>query len=139
MFNANRAVFWRVIGAVFMELFHSGFKIGTHSLLFCSECFDVLIKDGEWNFDRDVTNNSHGNSLMPCKIASVAEYNSCVSLLLTFSADYADDMKQKKEEITKEQETAKKIIDEFVKEIEVSCPGRYRGSKIISRKIYNSG
>ena len=28
---------------------------------------------------------------------------------------------QKKEEITKEQETAKKIIDEFVEEIEVSC------------------
>ena len=49
--------FGELIGAVFMELFHSGFKIGTHSLLFCSECFDVLIRDGEWNFDRDVTNN----------------------------------------------------------------------------------
>ena len=61
---------------------------------------------------------------MPCKIESVVEYNSCVSLLLTFSADYAYNIKQKKEEITKEQETAKKIIDEFVKEIEVSCPGR---------------
>lgn len=36
------------------------FKIGTHSHLFCSECFDVLIRDGEWDFDRDVTNKSHG-------------------------------------------------------------------------------
>ena len=75
---------------------------------------------------------------MPCKIASVVEYNSCVSLLLTFSSDYADNIMQKKEEITKEQETGKKIIDELVKEIEVSCAGRW-GSKIISRKIYNSG
>ena len=116
--------FGEFIGAVFMELFHLSFKIGTHSHLFCSECFDVLMRDGEWDFDRDVTNKSHGNSLMPCKIASVVEYNSCVSLLLTFSADYADNIKQKKEKITKEQETAKKIIDEFVKEIEVSCPGR---------------
>ena len=109
------------IGAVFMELFHVSFKIETHSHLFCSECFDVLIRDGEWDFDRDVTNKSHGNSLMPCKIASVVEYNSCVSLLLTFSSDYADNIMQKKEEITKEQETAKKIIDEFVKKIEVRC------------------
>ena len=31
---------------------------------------------------------------------------------------------QKKEEITKEQETAKKIIDGFAKGIEVSCAGR---------------
>ena len=78
------------IGAVFMELFHVSFKIGTHSHLFCSECFDVLIRDGEWDLDRDVTNKSHDNSLMPSKIANVVEYNSCVSLLLTFSADYAD-------------------------------------------------
>ena len=41
-----------------------------------------------------------------------------------FSAEYADNIMQKKEEITKEQETAKKIIDEFLKEIEVSCSGR---------------
>ena len=40
---------------------------------------------------------------MLCKIANVVECNSCVSLLLTFSADYADNIKQKKEEITKEQ------------------------------------
>ena len=116
--------FVEFIGAVFMELFHVSFKKGTQTHLFCSECFDVLIRDGEWDFDRDVTNKSHGNSLMPCKIASVVEYNSCVSLLLTFSADYADNIMQKKEEITKEQETAKKIIDEFVKEIEVHCAGR---------------
>ena len=113
MFNANRAVFWRVYRCCFLELFHVSFKIGTRSHLFCSECFH-----------RDVTNKSHGNSLMPCKSASVVEYNSCVSLLLTLSADYADNIKQKKEEITKEQETAKKMIDEFVKEIEVSCAGR---------------
>lgn len=112
------------IGAVFMELFHVSFKKGTQTHLFCSECFDVLIRDGEWDFDRDVTNKSHGNSLMPCKIATVVAYNSCVSLLLTFSAVYADNIKQKKEDIRKEQETAKKIIDEFVKEIEVHCAGR---------------
>lgn len=87
-----------------MELFLTSFKIGTHSHLFCSECFNVLIRDGEWDF--------------------VVEYYSCVSLLLTFSADYADNIRQKKEEITKEQETAKKVIDEFLKEIEVSCAGR---------------
>ena len=73
------------------------------------------------NLIGDVTNKSHGNSLMPCKIASVVEYNSCVSLLLTFSSDYADNIMQKKEEITKQQETAKKIIDELVKKIEVRC------------------
>lgn len=93
--------FREFIGALFMELFHVSFKINTHSHLFCSECFDVLIRDGEWDLDRDVTNKSHGNSLMPCKIANVVEYNSCVSLLLTFSADHADNIKQKKEEITK--------------------------------------
>ena len=112
------------IGAIFMELFHVSFKIGSHSHLFCSECCNVLIRDGEWDFDRDVRNKSHGNSLMPCKIASAVEYNSYVSLLLTFSVDYADNIKQKKEEITKEQETAKKIIDEFLKEIEFNCAGR---------------
>ena len=116
--------FVEFIGAVFMELFHVSFKKGTQTHLFCSECFDVLIRDGEWDFDRDVTNKSHGNSLMPCKIATVVAYNSCVSLLLTFSAVYADNIKQKKEDIRKEQETAKKIIDEFVKEIEVHCAGR---------------
>ena len=94
--------FGEFIGAVFMELFNVSFKTGTHSHLFCSECFGVLIRDGKWDLDEDVTNKSHGNSLMPCKIANVVEYNSCVSLLLTFSADYADNM-QKKEEITKEQ------------------------------------
>ena len=116
--------FVEFIGAVFMELFHVSFKKGTQTHLFCSECFDVLIRDGEWDFDRDVTNKSHGNSLMQCKIATVVAYNSCVSLLLTFSAVYADNIKQKKEDIRKEQETAKKIIDEFVKEIEVHCAGR---------------
>ena len=116
--------FVEFIGAVFMELFHVSFKKGTQTHLFCSECFDVLIRDGEWDFDRDVTNKSHGNSLMPCKIATVVADNSCVSLLLTFSAVYADNIKQKKEDIRKEQETAKKIIDEFVKEIEVHCAGR---------------
>ena len=63
MFNANRAVFLEsFIGAVFMELFHVRFKKGTHSHLFRSECFVVLIRDGQWDFDRDVTNKSHGNS-----------------------------------------------------------------------------
>ncbi|CAH3172202.1 unnamed protein product, partial [Porites lobata] len=38
--------------------------------------------------------------------------------------DYADNIMQKKEEITKEQETAKKIIDGFAKGIEVSCAAR---------------
>ena len=124
MFSANRAFFFgEFIGAVFYAIFLITFEIRPHSHVFCSECFIVLIRDGEWDFD--VTNKSHGNSLMPCKIASLVEYLvSCVSLLLTFSADYANNIKKKKEEITKEQETAKKIIDEFVKEIEVSCAGR---------------
>lgn len=69
--QCKQGCFWSFFGAVFMELSHVSFKIGTHSPLFCSECFDVLIRDGEWDFDRDVTNKSHGNSLMPCKIASV--------------------------------------------------------------------
>lgn len=59
--------FGEFIGAVFMELFHSGFRIGTLSHLFCSESFDVLIRDGKWDFDRDVTNKSHGN----CKCSRV--------------------------------------------------------------------
>ena len=126
MFNANRAVFLESLSVLFfMELFLITFKIGPHSHVFFSDCFVVLISDGEWDFDRDVTNKSHGNSLMPCKIASLVEYLvSSVSLLLTFSADYANNIKKKKEEITKKQETAKQIIDEFVKEIEVSCAGR---------------
>ena len=125
MFSANRAFFFfgEFIGAVFDGIFLITFERRPHSHVFCSECFIVLIRDGEWDFD--VTNKSHANSLMPCKIASLVEYLvSCVSLLLTFSADYANNIKKKKEEITKEQETAKKIIDEFVKEIEVSCAGR---------------
>ena len=70
------------VGAVFMELFHVSFKIGTHSHLFCSECFDILIRDGEWDFDRDVTNKRHGNSLMPCKIASVVVIKSITRVFL---------------------------------------------------------
>ena len=81
--QCKQGCFWEsFVGTVFMELFHVSFKIGTHSHLFCSECFDVLIRDGEWDFDRDVTNKRHGNSLMPCKIASVVVIKSISRVFL---------------------------------------------------------
>ena len=45
---------------------------------------------------------------------------SCPSLLLHF-AEYSNNINQKKNEINKEQQRARKLLGEFVREIDVSC------------------
>ena len=51
---------------------------------------------------------------------------SCSTLLLNF-AEYSNDINQKKNEINKKQQRARKLLDEFVRGIDVSCQqGRER-------------
>ena len=50
---------------------------------------------------------------------------SCPSLLLHF-AEYSNNINQKKNEINKKQQRARKLLDEFVREIDVSCQGKER-------------
>ena len=51
---------------------------------------------------------------------------SCSTVLLHF-AEYSNDINQKKNEINKKQQRARKLVDEFVREIDVSCQqGRER-------------
>ena len=51
---------------------------------------------------------------------------SCSTLLLHF-AEHFNNINQKKSEINKKQQSARKLLDEFVREIDVSCQqGRER-------------
>ena len=51
---------------------------------------------------------------------------SCSTVLLHF-AEYSNDINQKKNEINKKQQRARKLLDEFVRGIDVSCQqGRER-------------
>ena len=50
---------------------------------------------------------------------------SCPSLLLHF-AEYSNNINQKKNEINKKQQRARKLLDEFLREIDVSCQGKER-------------
>ena len=53
-------------------------------------------------------------------------YFLCSTLLLRF-AEYSNNINQKKNEINKKQQSARKLLDEFVREIDVSCQqGRER-------------
>ena len=53
-------------------------------------------------------------------------YFLCSTLLLRF-AEYSNNINQKKNEVNKKQQSARKLLDEFVREIDVSCQqGRER-------------
>lgn len=45
---------------------------------------------------------------------------------VTFFAEYSNYINQKKNKINTKQETARRLRDEFVKEVEVSCQGEER-------------
>lgn len=45
---------------------------------------------------------------------------------VTFFAEYSNHINQKKNKINRKQETARRLLDEFVKEVEVSCQGEER-------------
>ena len=50
---------------------------------------------------------------------------SCPSLLFHF-AEYSNNINQKKNDINKKQQRARKLLDEFLIEIDVSCQGKER-------------